>query len=261
MERLFVLDVGNTNTSLGVYQGDCLLASWRIRTEHRVTSDELGLQFRILLSTLEPSLQVTHCILSCVVPPLLNTFVRAIETYFKVSPLVVGPGIKTGIPIRYEDPRELGADRIANAVAAVHRYQSPLIIVDLGTATTLSVIDDAGQYLGGAIAPGLMTGATALFESASRLPQVDMVWPHRLVERSTTLSMQAGILFGAVAMVDGLVHRVKRELDLPFHVVVTGGLSHLIADRLETVHHIDPHLTLEGLRLLWARNTYKPRTS
>ncbi|GEO26323.1 type III pantothenate kinase [Alicyclobacillus acidoterrestris] len=261
METLLVLDVGNTNTSVGLYRGERLLGAWRIGTDIRCTADEFGLKLQMLLSTVPTAEEVTASVLSCVVPPLLNMLVHAVQQYFQVTPLIVGPGIKTGIPIRYEDPRALGADRIANAVAAVDVYQSPVIIVDLGTATTLSVIDDQGQYLGGAIAPGVMTGANALFAAASRLPQVEMAWPDTLVQRNTTLSMQAGILYGNAAMVDGLIERAKRELDLPFQVVVTGGLSHVIADHLSTPHHVHPHLTLAGLRLLWGRNQQRSHTS
>lgn len=260
MDVLLVLDVGNTNTSIGIFHGQKLQNSWRIRTDKCMTADELGLTLGMMLAaSKELAVSVTACVISSVVPPVLPTVIRAVETYFMVSPLVVGPGVKTGIPIRYEDPRELGADRIANAVAVMHHYQPPAIIVDLGTATTFSVIDEKGQYLGGSISPGVMTAAEALFDRASRLPQVELSWPEKLVQRNTVLSMQAGILFGASAMVDGLVQQVRREYPLPFVVIATGGISALLAEHMASVDVINPDLALEGLRLLWERNLHKPR--
>ncbi|WAH37352.1 type III pantothenate kinase [Alicyclobacillus dauci] len=261
MDVLLVLDVGNTNTSVGLFHGKQLTSSWRLKTDHRATSDDIGLKLELLLNRVGEENQVIGCIVSCVVPPLVHPIVQSITTYFDTPPLIVGPGIRTGIPIRYEDPRELGADRIANAVAAVAKYQRPTIILDLGTATTLSVIDDRGQYLGGAIAPGAMVAADALFTSASRLPQVETTWPDRLVQRNTVLSMQAGILYGAAAMVDGLVRKAKQEYDLTFTTIATGGVSNLLADHLEEVDDVLPYLTLEGLRILWERNSTKLRTS
>ncbi|MFD1673627.1 type III pantothenate kinase [Alicyclobacillus fodiniaquatilis] len=255
MKLCLVLDIGNTNMTIGMYAGTTLVRVWRIRTDRQMTADELGLQLLALQQGTDVAdIKVAVCVISCVVPPMLSTAVRAAKTYFQVNPLVVGPGIRTGIPIRYEDPREVGADRIANAVAVVHRQQSPAIIVDLGTATTLSVIDERGQYLGGAIAPGIGIAAQALFTNASRLPEVELNWPSQLVQRNTVLGMQAGILFGAAAQVDGLVRRICKECSLPFTVVATGGLSSLLKGHVETVHLIEPYLTLEGLRLLAERN-------
>jgi type III pantothenate kinase len=252
---LLVIDVGNTNTVVGVYEGDRLKAHWRLQSHRDISADEHGLLMHQLLAVdrLSPS-DIDHVILSCVVPPMISRLETMVRRFFARSPLVVGPGIRTGMPILYENPREVGADRVVNAVAAYERHRGGLIVVDFGTATTFDAVSPQGEYLGGAIAPGMAISADALFRNAARLPRVDFVRPERVVGRNTVASMQAGLLYGYVGLVKEIVERMKRELGFPTRVFATGGLSSLIGPEAEVIDEVDEHLTLEGLRLLFERN-------
>ena len=223
---LVVMDVGNTNTVIGVYQNDQLLSDWRIRTEKEATIDELGILLRNLFQAqglaLEPG---TELIISSVVPPMNNTLEGFAQRYLKVRPLWVGPGIKTGMPIYYDNPREVGADRIVNAVAAFEQVHGAVVIVDFGTATTFDVVSHQGEYQGGVIAPGVMISCEALFLKASKLPRVELVKPKHAVGKNTVHSMQAGIIFGYVGLVDEIVRRMKEEVGTNPKVIATGGLA------------------------------------
>lgn len=252
---LLVIDVGNTNTVIGMYQGERLLADWRIETRPGRTSDEHGMLLRQLISVrnLSPDL-VDAAILACVVPPAQGAMERAIRQTFRIEPLVVGPGVRTGMPILMDNPKEVGADRIVNAVAAWHLEHGGCIVVDFGTATTFDVISPAGEYLGGAICPGLVISANALYHAAAKLPRVPLDKPKRVVGKGTVESMQAGMVYGYVGLVDGLVERMRVELDFPLRVYATGGQALIVAEECRHIDVISPTLTLEGLRILYDMN-------
>jgi len=257
---LVVMDVGNTNTVIGVYDGDTLLSDWRIRTEKEVTIDELGILLRNLFQaqglTLTPGIEL---IISCVVPPMVNTLEGFALRYLNVKPLWVGPGIKTGMPIYYDNPREVGADRIVNAVAAYEEVHGAVIVVDFGTATTFDVVSKQGEYLGGAIAPGVMISCEALFLKASKLPRVEIfVKPKSIIAKDTISSMNAGIIYGYVGLVDGIVSRIKEGLGDPARVIATGGLACLIASETKSIDTVDDYLTLKGLKIIYERNRPRP---
>lgn len=252
---LLAIDVGNTNIVLGVYQKTRLLISWRVSTNRLQTSDEYGVILKNLFKQAQMDTKALEgIIISSVVPPLMYALEEMAQRYFHLKPLVIGPGIKTGLNLAVDNPKEVGADRIANAVAGYELYGGPLIIVDFGTATTFDAISEKGDYLGGAIAPGINISTEALFEKAAKLPRVELIKPKKVIGRDTVTSMQAGIIYGFAGQVDGIVKRMSREFKEKPKVVATGGLAGLIADETETISLVNPLLTLEGLRLIYEKN-------
>ena len=252
---LLVIDVGNTNTVIGLYDGDKLLHDWRIRTAVDHTVDEYGIRILNLCKMSGVSSEsIKDIAISCVVPPMLDIMNPLCEKYFNIEPLIIGPGIKTGMPIFYDNPREVGADRIVNAVAAYEKYKRELIIVDFGTATTFDYISNKGEYMGGCIAPGILISSEVLFEKASRLPRVELGKPKSIIAKDTVSSMQAGIMFGYAGLVDGIVDRMKAEAKSNPHVVATGGMARIIASETKNIDVVDDMLTLEGLKIIYSRN-------
>ncbi len=252
---LLVIDVGNSNTVVGLYEGDELLNHWRVRTVADHTIDEYGMLILNLYRTSKVgSRSINDIIISCVVPSMLNILEPLCKKYFHVTPLIVGPGIKTGMPIYYDNPKEVGADRIVNAVAAHDKYEGNLIIVDFGTATTFDYITKKGEYMGGCISPGVVISSEALFEKASKLPPVELSRPKSVVARDTVSSIQAGIMFGYAGLVDGIVNRIKKETAVESTVIATGGLASVIAAETSSIDFVDEMLTLEGLKIIHLRN-------
>jgi type III pantothenate kinase len=254
---LLVIDVGNTNISFGVFDGQILLHHVRCESARSRTADEYAVLVRQMLGLrgVDPA-GITHAIIASVLPPLTDTIVELVRRAFRREPLVVGPGIKTGMAILYENPREVGADRIVNAVAAYEWAKGGVIVVDFGTATTFDCVTPKGEYLGGVITPGVQISAEALFSRAARLHRVEIALPPKVVGRNPVHSMQSGIVYGYAGLVDGLCGRLKRELAYPCRVVATGGLARLIAPETEAIEEIDDDLTLTGLRLIFERNEH-----
>ncbi len=252
---LLAIDIGNTNLTLGLYPGKEISSHWRLATDHQRMPDEYGLQFLGLLENagVAPA-DLTGICLASVVPPLTRRVQQACSQYLHKEPFVVDAGIKTGIHIRYEDPRAVGADRVADAVAVFHRYGGPACVIDFGTATTFNAITRSGDYLGGAITAGINLAAEALFERTAKLPSIDIQRPPSVIGRNSTHAMQSGLLFGYVAMVEGMVARFRKELGEDMKVIATGGLAEIVAKETDVIEVISPWLTLDGLRLLWDLN-------
>lgn len=252
---LLAIDIGNTNVVLGVFDKERLVENWRVGTNAQITPDEYAMIFKDLFgfAGLEFK-QITGVIISTVVPPLLPVMVEMSRKYFRIEPMVVTHELKTGITIRYDNPKEVGADRIVNAAAAFKLFGGPLIIVDFGTATTFCAVTGKGEYLGGAITPGIKISAEALFQRASKLPRVELSKPQKVIGRDTISAMQAGIVYGYAGLVDGIVERMKKEFAPDARVVATGGLAELVSPETRCIQEIKPQLTLEGLRLLYDIN-------
>lgn len=265
---LLAIDVGNSNIVLGVFDGDRLTESWRLATMRERTADEIGIVMMQLFERAGIAIDtVSGIILSSVVPPLTRTMEEMSQRYFKRTPLTVDPGRNSGMPVLYEPASDVGADRVVNAVAAYETHgrssRVPVIVVDFGTATTFDAISAAGEYIGGVIVPGIGISADALFQRAARLPRVDVRKPPAVIGRTTVTSMQSGLFFGYVAMVDGIVARMRAELEGGERAtcIATGGMAEILAGETTAIERVEPDLTLQGLRMIWARNQQAtPRT-
>lgn len=252
---LLAIDIGNTNITLGLYQAAEMKAAWRLATAHERMPDEYGLQMLGLLqhANCEPDV-VDGVVMASVVPPLTGTFQQACREYIGQTPLVVDAGVKTGVHIRYEDPKAVGADRVVDAAAVQHLYGGPACVVDFGTATTFDAISAEGNYLGGAIAPGIGIAAEALFQRTAKLPRVDLSRPPAAIGKNTVHAMQSGLLYGYVGLVEGMVDRFRAELGPEMKVIGTGGLTEIIAAETKVIQIVAPWLTLDGLRIIWDMN-------
>lgn len=252
---LLVIDVGNTNIVLGIFKDQELVDHWRVSTDRLRTTDEYGVLIRHLfyLNGVN-SEEIDAIIISSVVPPVMPTLERMCQRYFGLTPLVIGPGVKTGMDIKYDNPREVGADHIVNAVAAYEKFGGPVIIIDFGTATTFCAVDKKGTYLGGAICPGIGISTDALVQRTAKLPRIEVVQAEKVICRNTVESMQAGVFYGFVGQVDGIVSRMRKELGCKAKVVATGGLAVIVAPATDAIDVVEPMLTLEGLKIIYDRN-------
>lgn len=250
-----MMDVGNTNTAVGVFQGERLAHQWRVTTAKDRTADEMGILIKALFQDhgFKPE-RVNGVVISSVVPPMVSVLEEMCRMYFRCEPLVVGPGMKTGLLVKYENPRDVGADRVANAVAAVHRFGYSVIVVDVRTATTFTVVNQDGHYIGGIIAPGVKSSADALFQQTAKLPSIDLAAPRTVIGTNTVSSMQSGIVYGFAGLIDHLVDRICQEVPAPYRVIATGHYAQLVSPHSSTITDVVPHLTLEGLRILWDLN-------
>ena len=251
---ILVIDVGNTNTVFGLMRGHTPVQTWRVSTMQRTTDESGVLVLQLLMHHGYGPGDVQGIVISSVVPSVLFSLEKACRRYLDVEPLVVGRKLKTGVKVRTDNPREVGADRVVNAVAAVERWGGPIVIVDFGTATTVDCVNRAGEYVGGAIAPGFRISEEALFSRTAKLPRIEVARPARAIGTNTVSAMQSGLFWGYVGLVDGLARRCRDELDPEAPVVATGGLAHLIGSASEVIEHIDPDLTMRGLALLYERN-------
>lgn len=253
---LLVFDVGNTNMVLGIYKDKELIKDWRINTDKEKTSDEYGMLISNLFQHDNMDIDsIEDIIISSVVPNVMHSLENFCIKYCNKQPMIVGPGIKTGLNIKYDNPKQVGADRIVNAVSAIEKYGYPLIVVDFGTATTFCAISDKSEYLGGTIAPGIKISSEALFQRASKLPRVELIKPGSVICKSTVTAMQSGIIYGYVGLVDKIIEMMKKELNHDdVKVIATGGLSTLIASETKSIDHVDKFLTLDGLRVIYEKN-------
>ncbi len=253
---ILVVDVGNTHMILGAFEGKKLLASWRLSTIEERSADELGMLLLNFFGHEKLSVEkIDAVIIASVVPPIMYTLEHSIKKYFKMDPMIIGPGTKTGINIRCQNPKEVGVDKIVNAVAGFEMYGGPLIIVDMGTATTFCAISEKGEYLGNVICPGIKISAEALYRKAAKLPRIDLVKPESVIGKNTILSMQSGLFYGYVGQIDYIVNRMKQEMqEDTVKVVATGGLARLIADESKSISEVNSTLTLNGLRIVYERN-------
>ncbi|MFA4835074.1 MAG: type III pantothenate kinase [Dehalococcoidia bacterium] len=253
---LLTIDVGNTNIDIGIFKGEELYTKWDLATDVYKTSDEYAVILLSLLSLKDlSSSDIDRAIICCVTPPLVATLKEMCQRYFGFAPLMVESGIKTGINILMDNPREVGPDRIVNAVAGHHLYGGPLIVIDSGTATTFDVVSKKGDYLGGAIAPGIRIAMEALFQRTARLPRMELVRPKNVIGRDTITAMQSGVLFGYVALIEGLVARIQQELGVKAKVIATGGFAELLGKETKVIETVDPYLTLVGLRIIHELNS------
>ncbi|GAF66495.1 pantothenate kinase [Bacillus sp. TS-2] len=255
---ILVMDIGNSNIGIGLYEGDQLKYHWRIATVRQKTEDEYAVTLRSLFS--QESLtynDIKGIIIASVVPPIMFTIQQMCVKYFRQNPFIIGPGMKTGLNIKYDNPKEVGADRIVNAVAGIHYYGAPIIIVDFGTATTYCYVNEKSQYMGGAIAPGITISTEALYTKAAKLPRIEIAKPNKVLGSNTIEAMQSGIFYGYVGQVDGVVKRIKKQANGKPTVIATGGLADLIAKESEEIDIVDRYLTLKGLYLIYKKNQHE----